>query len=57
MVRYNKVDDSRIIIRDNGTEMSLVDIGKMDGYETDTKNQNNMVPVCLRYTLELCTYE
>lgn len=32
MVRYNKVDDSRIIIRDNGTEMSLVDIGKMDGY-------------------------
>ena len=25
--------------------------------ETDTKNQNNMVPVCLRYTLELCTYE
>jgi hypothetical protein len=58
MVRYNKLDELRLIIRNNGTGMSSVNIGKIGWLlELILENKNNMVPISFRYTLELCNYE
>mgnify|MGYP007002611555 CR=1 FL=1 len=51
-------DELRLIIRNNGTGMSSVNIGKIGWLlELILENKNNMVPISFRYTLELCNYE
>lgn len=43
MVRYNKLDELRLIIRNNGTGMSSVNIGKIGWLlELILENKNNM---------------